>query len=172
MSKTQKHWLLWGIVALLVAYLLLNTGVIGPKEWAQARERQVWVDTSPRGLSLCTRYPNGVYAGWIQGYSNYGPWPEHALHYELGPWSGSFCSNHRHIWNIDWGTIDHRQGFAWYWDWTRLGGSSKSDTYAYRRWNGKFHAGFPFPLDRTDYPFISVTLGVDQYMDFNKGCGC
>ena len=91
MTKTTKR-IIWITVAAIVTYYLVAMGVIGPKEWASAAGTRTytrhdgwvsWVDKTPHGLSVCTKYPNGVWAGWIDGYSNHGPPPDSLLRYTL-----------------------------------------------------------------------------------------
>ena len=185
MTKRTKVVLL--IVALAVGFFLYNALFSSNTDSARAKAGSV-VRTVTRegplttwtvsGSGLCPRYPNGVLAGWVLTHRQVGPAPLHPEQYRYGPWIGSYCSNSKHVWGIEWGggAPDGDPNSMLLWQWFPADSFKnhvvKQDTFASMKWTGHFGVVLGGVIRRDDYPWLFVRLSVDQNIDATHGCGC
>jgi hypothetical protein len=125
---------------------------------------------------LCDEYRNGIFAGWIIGHDQYAFTEIGYVHvYTFGDWHGAYCSNHVRIWSVNWG--GEPGGWAnqpiWHWDRTatRVYTKDNQGDFRYKGWDTHFWSGLAVHL-RDDYPWLYVSIGVDQSIGGAHGCGC
>lgn len=178
----------WVLVGFLVLFLFWLFNAFFSSSYATTRP-QVKVKTEQHGEFVvktwrlegdtwCSRYPNGVLKGWIIKQVEKSPFPFFQVQYIFGPWSGSFCSNKRHLWGIEWGGIPDAKansnlGWIYYPGDTRKNHVDKKGDYQGLMWYGHFSTT-PLPpfLIRHDYPWLKVAIGLDGYLEMSHSCGC
>lgn len=184
MMRTRTKRIIWIVVGLAILYYLALAFTSQPSNAATLSRSQptyrhgIYRTTERSGFDLCGhKYTHWIFTAWpeYKFVQHSDTWP-HPWQYTFGPWSGSFCSNGQHIWDVDWGGEPKGSaagGLGWVYDagYTHIRAQNLKGASRYREWVGKFHVGI-YPVLRTDYPWLRVDIGLRGYIDLSNGCGC